>query len=261
MSPEAVHWFAEAGRLAFADRKRYLGDPDFVAVPQRELLEPGYLDARAKLMGAGRSLGVAPPGDLPQRDGLADDAAPEIPATSHLSIVDAQGNAVAMTTSVEDAFGSRTLVDGFLLNNQLTDFSFAPDDTGRPAANRVQAGKRPLSSMAPTMVFDRKGRLVAVLGSPGGPRIINYVAQTLAALLDWEMAPDAAVALPHFGSRNGPAELERGPFAERLGPALRALGDEVTTDEMTSGLNVIVRRGARWVGAVDPRREGLASGD
>lgn len=260
MSPEAVHRFADAGRLAFADRRRYLGDPDFVAVPQRELLAPAYLDARARLMRADRSLGVAPPGDLPQRNALADDTAPEIPATSHLSIVDARGNAVAMTTSVEDAFGSRTLVDGFLLNNQLTDFSFAPTDDGRVAANRVEAGKRPLSSMAPTMVFDRHGRLVAVLGSPGGPRIINYVAQTLVALFDWKLAPDAAVALPHFGSRNGPTELEQGEFAERVTPALRVLGDEVASDEMTSGLNVIVRRGARWIGATDPRREGAAAG-
>ncbi|HEX8963497.1 MAG TPA: gamma-glutamyltransferase [Rhodocyclaceae bacterium] len=260
MSADAVHWFAEAGRLTFADRKRYLGDPDFVSVPQRELLAPGYLDARARLMRADRSLGVAAPGALPQRDTLADDSAPEIPATAHLSIVDAQGNAVAMTTTVEDAFGSRTMVDGFLLNNELTDFSFAPDDSGRPAANRVEPGKRPLSSMAPTMVFDADGRLVAVLGSPGGQRIINYVAQALVALLDWKLPPEEAVALPHFGSRNGPTELERGRFAERLAPLLRARGEEVTEDDMTSGLNVIVRRGGRWIGAADPRREGAADG-
>ncbi|MGE5468157.1 MAG: gamma-glutamyltransferase [Ignavibacteria bacterium] len=261
MSAQAVHWFGEAGRLAFADRKRYLGDPDFFAVPQRELLAPDYLDGRAKLMRPEKSLGVAPPGHLPQRDALSDDRAPEIPATAHLSIVDAQGNAVAMTTSVEDAFGSRTLVDGFLLNNQLTDFSFSPSDDGRPAANRVQPGKRPLSSMAPTMVFDRHGRLVAVLGSPGGQRIINYVAQALVALLDWKMAPEAAVALPHFGSRNGPTELEQGEFADRIGPALQRLGEATASDEMTSGLEMIVRRGKAWVGAVDPRREGLAGGE
>ncbi|HEX8989811.1 MAG TPA: gamma-glutamyltransferase [Rhodocyclaceae bacterium] len=261
MSADAVHWFADAGRLAFADRKRYLGDPDFVPVPQRQLLSPAYLDRRAALMRAGRSLGIAPPGDLPGRDALGDDTAPEIPATTHLSIVDAQGNAVAMTSSVEDAFGSRTLVDGFLLNNQLTDFSFSQTDDGRPAANRVEAGKRPLSSMAPTMVFDRRGRLVAVLGSPGGPRIINYVAQTLVAVLDWKMPPEEAIALPHFGSRNGPTEVERGPFADRVRPALKTLGDEVTVDDMTSGLHVIVRRGGRWIGAADPRREGAAAGD
>jgi gamma-glutamyltranspeptidase/glutathione hydrolase len=256
-----MHWFAEAGRLAFADRKRYLGDADFVAVPQRELLAPGYLAMRAKLLSPVKSLGVAPPGDLAQRDAFADDTAPEIPATTHLSIVDAEGNAVALTSSVEDAFGSRTMVGGFLLNNQLTDFSFAPDEDGRPAANRVEARKRPLSSMAPTMVFDRQDRLVAVLGSPGGPRIINYVAQTLVALLDWKMAPDTVLALPHFGSRNGPTELESGAFADGMKPRLEALGHEVVTADMTSGLHVIVRRGARWLGAADPRREGLAAGE
>lgn len=261
LSPQAVHWFAEAGRLAFADRKRYLGDADFVAVPQRALLSSAYIDGRARLMRPDKSLGVAAPGQLPQRDAQADDSAPEIPATAHFSIVDARGNAVAMTTSVEDAFGSRTLVDGFLLNNQLTDFSFSPSDDGRPAANRVEPGKRPLSSMAPTMVFDRRGRLVAVLGSPGGQRIINYVAEALVALLDWKLAPEAAVALPHFGSRNGPTELEQGEFAERMKPALQALGEETKSDEMTSGLEIIVRRGDAWIGAVDPRREGLAAGE
>jgi gamma-glutamyltranspeptidase/glutathione hydrolase len=261
LSAESVHWFSEAGRLAFADRKRYLGDPDFVAVPKRELLSAAYLDARARLMRQGKSLGVAPPGDIPQRDALADDYAPEIPATTHLSIVDGDGNAVAMTSSVEDAFGSRTMVDGFLLNNQLTDFSFSPTDDARAVANRVQAGKRPLSSMAPTMVFDAKGRLVAVLGSPGGQRIINYVAQTLVALLDWKMAPDKAIALPHFGSRNGPTELEAGAFAETIKQPLQAFGAPVITDAMTSGLHVIVRRGDRWVGAADPRREGVAAGE
>lgn len=261
MSPEAVHWVAEAGRLAFADRKRYLGDADFVAVPQRELLAPGYLDARARLLRRDASVGVAPPGELAHREAFADDTAAEIPATTHVSVVDALGNAVAMTSSIEDAFGSRTMIGGFLLNNQLTDFSFAPDDAGRPAANRIEAGKRPLSSMAPTMVFDPRGDLVAVLGSPGGSRIINYVAQTLVALLDWNMAPDAALALPRFGSRNGPTELEAGVFADAMKPRLQALGHEVKTDDMTSGLHVIVRRDRRWVGAADPRREGVAAGE
>jgi gamma-glutamyltranspeptidase/glutathione hydrolase len=261
MSTLAVHWFAEAGRLAFADRKRYLGDPDFVAVPQQELLGKGYLDTRAKLMSSTRSLGIAVPGELPRRDAQADDAAAEIPATTHLSIVDAAGNAVALTSSIEDAFGSRKMAGGFLLNNQLTDFSFTPDDSARPAANRVEGGKRPLSSMAPTMVFDRHGRLVAVLGSPGGPRIIGYVAQTLVALFDWKMMPDAALALPHFGSRNGPTELESSSFAEAMKPQLEALGHTVTIGDMTSGAHIVVRRGKRWIGAADPRREGLAAGD
>lgn len=261
MSPQALHWFSEAGRLAYADRNRYLGDADFVTVPQRALLSPAYLDARAKLIVAGQSLGKAPPGELPSGRSQGDDTAPEQPATTHLSIVDGHGNAVALTSSIEDAFGSRKLVGGFLLNNQLTDFAFQPDDNGRPVANRVEPGKRPLSSMAPTMVFDRHGRLIAVVGSPGGPRIINYVAQTLVALLDWHMAPDAALALPHFGSRNGPTELESGVFADGMKPRLEALGHEVTTADMTSGLHLIVRDGKRWSGAADPRREGVAAGE
>ena len=261
MSPQALHWFSEAGRLAYADRNRYLGDADFVAVPQRVLLSPAYLDARAGLIVAGKSLGKAPPGELPAGRSQGDDTAPERPATTHLSVVDGRGDAVALTSSIEDAFGSRKMAGGFLLNNQLTDFAFQPFDAARPVANRVEPGKRPLSSMAPTMVFDRRGRLVAVLGSPGGPRIINYVAQTLVALLDWNLAPDAALALPHFGSRNGPTELESGVIANDMKPRLEALGHEVASVDMTSGLHLIVREGRRWTGAADPRREGVAAGD
>lgn len=260
MSAEAVHWFAEAGRLAYADRARYLGDPDFVAVPMAALLAPGYLDVRRQLLQVGKSLGKAPAGEpviLP----LGEDSALEKPATTHLSIVDAEGNAVAMTASIEDAFGSRKMAGGFLLNNQLTDFSFRPDADGRPVANRVEPGKRPLSSMAPTMVFDGDGRLLAVLGSPGGSRIINYVAQALVALLDWELPPADAVGLPHFGSRNGPTELERGAFAETMKPRLEAMGHGVVAGDMTSGLHVIMRRNGHWVGAADPRREGRAAAE
>jgi gamma-glutamyltranspeptidase/glutathione hydrolase len=261
LSTQAVHWFAEAGRLAFADRRRYLGDADYVSVPQRALLSPDYLDSRVRLLDPLRSLGTAPPGNLPGRTAVADDTAPELPATMHLSIVDGEGNAVALTSSIEDAFGSRRMVGGYLLNNELTDFSFAAQDEGHPAANRVEGGKRPLSSMSPTLVFDADGRLVAIVGSPGGPRIIGYVAKTLVALLDWRMAPDAALALPHFGSRNGPTELEGGEVAERLRPRLEALGHVLHIGDMTSGLNIIVRDGDRWLGAADPRREGDVGGE
>jgi gamma-glutamyltranspeptidase/glutathione hydrolase len=261
MSAQAVHAFSEAGSLAFADRRRYLGDPDFVAVPQTELLDPSYLRRRAGLISADHSLGKAAPGNLPGAALRGDDHAPELAATTHLSIVDADGNAVAMTSSVEAAFGSRTMVRGFLLNNQLTDFSFRPDDSGKPAANRVEPGKRPLSSMAPTMVFDGQGRLYAILGSPGGSQIINYVAQTLTALLDWRLAPDAAIALPHYGSRNGPLELERGTDIAALKPALEKLGHHVELSDMTSGTHILVRDASGWLGAADPRREGTARGD
>jgi gamma-glutamyltranspeptidase/glutathione hydrolase len=260
-SPEAVHLFAEAGRLAFADRRRYLGDPGFVAVPQQELLDEHYLDQRARLISSDKSLGSAQPGDLTLAHVLGDDTAPELPATTHISIVDAHGNAVALTSSIEDAFGSRTMLRGFLLNNQLTDFSFQPDEQGRPLANQVQGGKRPLSSMAPTLVFDAQGNLFAVLGSPGGAQIINYVAQALTALLDWHLTPEAALALPHYGSRNGPTELEADTAVTGLVPALQQLGHRVEMREMNSGTHLIVREGGGWRGAADPRREGSARGN
>ena len=257
----AVHLFAEAGRLVYADRARYLADPDFVAVPQRALLDPRYLDRRARLMDPRRSMGIADPGELPQRHSQADDDAPELPATTHLSIVDRAGNAVALTSSIESAFGSRIQVDGFLLNNQLTDFSLVAERDGKPVANRLQPGKRPLSSMAPTLVFDAGGRLQAVLGSPGGSRIINYVASTLATLRDGKHDPAAALALPHVGNRNGATEIESGRVPEELARELERRGHTVQRLDMTSGLHLIMRVGDRWIGAADPRREGAARGE
>jgi gamma-glutamyltranspeptidase/glutathione hydrolase len=260
LSADAIHWFAEAGRLVFADRSRYLGDPDFVAIPTG-LLSSAYLDQRATLIAAERSMVTAQPGE-PAKVGAGGAAhyvvgeAPELPATTHLSIIDAEGNAVALTSSVEDAFGSRILVDGYFLNNQLTDFSFRPD-----GANVVAPGKRPLSSMVPTLVFDPAGNLYAVLGSPGGPRIINYVAKTLVGLIDWQWSADRVLDAPHFGSRNGPTELERGRADPAWEPALSQRGHTVTQADMTSGVHLIVRQGRSWVGAADPRREGTAGGE
>ena len=242
-SAQAVHLFAEAGRLAYADRARYLGDPGFVPVPIARLLDPKYIDARAKLIGE-RSLRRAPAGDT------------EAAGTSHVSIVDAEGNALAMTTTIENSFGSRIMVRGFLLNNQLTDFDFVPG-----GANQIEGGKRPRSSMAPTLVFDRSGALQLVIGSPGGPFIINYVAKALVAYLDWRLDVQAAVDLPNFGSRNGPTELERGTSYESLAPALRARGHEVVLREMTSGLHAIERIPGGLRGGADSRREGVARGD
>jgi len=181
----------------------------------------------------------------------------ESPGTSHFSIVDADGNAVAMTTTIENPFGSRIMVRGFLLNNELTDFDFLAG-----GANQVEAGKRPRSSMAPTMVFDAANDLVLLLGSPGGPFIIGYVARALVARLDWRLELQAALDAPNFGSRNGPAEIERGTSYEKLLPALRARGHEVVLREMTSGLHAIERiPGGGWRGAADSRREGVAQGD
>lgn len=260
-SPDSVHRFAESGRLTFADRARHMADPAFFDVPVKALLAPAYLAARAQLIRAEASMGRATAGELSSKQSLGDDAAAELPATTHLSIVDSEGNAVSLTSSIEAVFGSRIMVHGFLLNNQLTDFSFRPEEGGKPVANRVEAGKRPLSSMAPTVIYDQAGRLAGVLGSPGGSQIINYVAKTVLALLAWNLTPGEAVALSHFGSRNGPTELERGTDAERLRPALEKLGHAVTIHDMTSGLSVIVRRGDEWVGAADPRREGMARGE
>jgi gamma-glutamyltranspeptidase/glutathione hydrolase len=256
----AAHLFAEAGRLAYADRDRYVADADFVAVPVAGMIAPDYLAARAASVRHTQSLGRAMPGVPAGAAAPAQAAAIELASTSHVSIVDAYGDAVAMTTTIEHAFGSRILVRGFLLNNQLTDFSFAPTAEGRAVANRVEPGKRPRSSMAPTLVFDRSGRLTHVVGSPGGSLIINYVAQALVAMLDWGLDVQQAVSLGHFGSRNGSTELERGTEAEALAHSLRVLGHEVQIMDMTSGLHAIERVPRGWRGAADPRREGKAQG-
>ena len=188
-------------------------------------------------------------------------ATPEFPSTSHLVVVDAAGNAVSMTTTIEDQFGSRLMTaGGFLLNNELTDFSFVPERDGKPVPNRVQPGKRPRSAMAPTIVYDRKGRVFLLLGSPGGSAIINYVAKTLLGVIDWQLDPQAAIALGNFGSRNGPIELEgHTPVADLAGP-LRAFGHAVVVGEHTSGVQAIMRTPGGWIGGADPRREGVVRG-
>jgi gamma-glutamyltranspeptidase/glutathione hydrolase len=241
-SAAAVHLFAEAGRLAYADRARYLGDPDFVSVPIRELLDGKYLDRRARLIGE-RSMRQAPPGDT------------EANGTSHFSIVDAEGNVVAMSSTIENPFGSRIMVRGFLLNNQLTDFDFVPG-----SANQVQPRKRPRSSMAPTLVFERDGTLHMALGSPGGPWIINYVAKTLVAALDWGRDIQAAIEVPNFGSRNGPTLLEQESSYELLAGSLRRRGHHVETVPLVSGVHGIERVPGGWRGGADPRREGAVLG-
>src|SRR6266849_6181798 len=261
-SVEAVHLFAEAGRLAYADRNLYIADPDFVPAPLAALLDSRYLDSRAKLIDRAHSMGRARagiPADVPATYGISEPL--ELPATTHISVVDAEGNAVAMTTSIEAAFGNRQMVRGFLLNNQLTDFSWTPEEGGKPVANRVEAKKRPRSSMAPTMVFDEKGRLYTVVGSPGGHSIINYVAQTLVNVLDWNMDIQQAIDSPHAGSRNGPTELEQGTRLERLAPELERMGHAVRIRPETSGLHGIGRTSEGWAGGADPRREGVALGE
>ncbi len=261
----AVHLMAEAGRLAYADRGAYMADPDFVAPPPG-LTDRRYLHERSQLIALDRSLGRGVPGTpsamAEKKVAWGADNALELPSTSHISVVDRYGNAVAMTTTIEDAFGSRLMTrGGFLLNNELTDFSFLPIDGGKPVANRVEAGKRPRSSMAPTIVYDARGRVHLVVGSPGGSAIINYVTKTLIGVLDWGLDPQAAIDLPNVGSRNGPTELEASTSAARLEAKLRAVGHDVRVAPQTSGLQAIARTSRGWVGGADPRREGTVRGD
>ncbi|NVZ70571.1 gamma-glutamyltransferase [Pseudomonas costantinii] len=264
---EAVHLIAEAGRLAFADRGLYVADADFVPVPVAGLVAPDYLAQRATLIGE-RSMGIAKPGTPAGiQVAYAPDRSPLRISTSQVVAVDDQGGAVSMTTTVEAAFGSHLMVQGFLLNNQMTDFSFIPEENGQPVANRVEPGKRPRSAMAPTLVFDRQsGELLATVGSPGGSQIIEYVSKSLVAMLDWKLDPQAAINLPNFGSRNGATELEQGLFSPALKQALKDKGHALSEIDMTSGIQAIVRtRDAQGKvllsGGADPRREGEAVGD
>jgi gamma-glutamyltranspeptidase/glutathione hydrolase len=259
----AVHLFSQAGRLAFADRDRWVADPAFGDVPVSGLLEPAYLDRRAELIRPARPLIPAPAGEPrgAPRDVHAEIDLRDLPATSHLSVVDARGNAVSLTASIESAFGNRAMVRGFFLNNELTDFSFVPERNGRPIANRVEPGKRPRSSMSPTIVFDRAGRVSLLIGSPGGNWIINYVARTLVATLDRGESVKQAMDAANYGSRNGPVELEAGTPIAALAPSLELLGDSVRVLSMTSGLAGIQRVPGGWLAAADPRREGVPRGE
>jgi gamma-glutamyltranspeptidase/glutathione hydrolase len=276
LNPRALHLIAEAEKLAYADRDFYIGDPDFARVPAT-LLDSGYLAERRASINAFAAMPRPQPGTPPgvTRQALGEDATRESAGTSHISIIDRDGNAVAMTTTVEAAFGSRVWAAGFLLNNQLTDFSIRPRDRdGRPAANAVASGKRPRSSMAPTIVFDEADRVKAVLGSPGGSRIILYVVKALVALIDWELDAQAAAALINFGSRGGAFEIEYEPpswqtltrswFATPViwhALRMKPFGHTIAPDVLTSGLHIIQVRDGRLEGGADPRREGVARGD
>lgn len=255
---EAMHYFTQASRLAFADRNRYIADTDFVEVPMAAMLHPDYLAKRAELIDE-QDMGKAQPGVFDQDRVAA--TSYEQPNTSHIAIVDALGNAVSMTTSIEMGFGSTVMANGYLLNNQLTDFSFAPELDGQQVANRVAPGKRPRSSMAPSMVFDDQGQLLHVLGSPGGTRIINYVAQTLVGLIDWQLDMQAAINLPKVTNLNGRTAIEKNTAAERLQPALDARGHQVDVVDLNSGIHgITVTPEGRLMGGADPRREGRAKG-
>jgi gamma-glutamyltranspeptidase / glutathione hydrolase len=272
-----LHQYTEASRLAFADRAQYLGDPDFVPAPDGKMggnwgsmLAPAYLKERAALIGA-QSMKTGKPGS-PGGAKLAFGMPAEQPeyGTSHISIIDGYGNALSMTTTIEDAFGARQMVNpsgvgagGFLLNNELTDFNFAPNDAqGMPTANRVQPGKRPRSSMSPTLVFDKAtGQVVMSGGSPGGALIIHYTAKTLYGVLNWGLNTQQAINLPNFGATGAPTLLEEKRFAPATVEALKALGHEVREQNMTSGLQAIERTPKGFFGGADPRREGVVMGD
>ncbi|QIL81068.1 gamma-glutamyltransferase family protein [Diaphorobacter sp. HDW4A] len=265
-----LYLYNEASRLAFADRNLYVADPDFVQPPGgswMSMIDPAYLASRAKLIGA-QSMKIAQPG-TPGGTKVSYASMPDQieHGTSHISVVDANGNSVAMTTTIEDQFGSRQMVKGFLLNNELTDFSFAPKDAnGQAIANRVQPGKRPRSSMAPTLVFDKAtGELLMSGGSPGGAVIIPYTSKLLYGIFNWGLTPQQAINLPNFGSLNGPTMLEENRFPSTTVEALRARGAEVREMNMTSGLQAITRANVHgkqmWLGGADPRREGVVMGD
>jgi len=265
-NPLAVHAIAEADRLAYADRGLYVADADFVPVDVAAMVSPNYLAERAALIGD-KSMGKAQPGTPPGvKVSFAPDRSPPRISTSQIVAVDNRGGALSMTTTIESYFGSHIMVRGFMLNNEMTDFSFTPTENGKPVANRVEPGKRPRSSMAPTLVFDRQsGKFVAALGSPGGSQIIEYVSKTLVGLLDWNMDVQQAVGMANFGSRNGPTEVERGLVTPQLVEALKQQGHQVAEIEMTSGTQAVMRKTVDgkqvWAGGADPRREGVALGD
>ena len=259
-SARAVHLMSQASRLAFADRERYLADSDFSPVPVAGLLDPAYLASRASLIQPYHNMETATAGQPEGAMVLSDAKAIEFENTSHLSVVDQYGNAVSMTTSIENVFGSGLMVNGYLLNNQLTDFSLQAVVEGKLVANRVQGNKRPRSSMAPMMVFDNDNNIKLLTGSPGGSRIINYVAQNLVAVLDWQMDLKQAVNLPRFTHRNDYLALEDGTPLAALAPALQAMGYQVKVQDLNSGIHAIEVTPAGLQGAADPRREGTAAG-
>ena len=259
-SVQATHLLAQAAKLAFADRERYLADPAFVSVPLAGMLAPEYLARRAALIDL-TAAGAAAEAGVPEgAPALVSAPSPELPNTSHFSIVDAQGNAVSMTSSIENVFGSGLMVGGFMLNNQLTDFSLSPVKNGHLVANRVEAGKRPRSSMAPMMVFDANNKLVLVIGSPGGSRIINYVAQSIVAVLDWQLDVQQALNLPRVTHRNDYLALEKGTALAAQQAILEDMGYKVQLQDLNSGLHAIMLTDGSLQGGADPRREGSVAG-
>ena len=259
--PQTLRLIGDASRLAFADRGRYMADSDFVAMPTKGLVSADYLSERAKLLTGSRALTDVLPGnpEYSHASLWADDVSLELPSTSHISIVDSYGNALSMTTTIENGFGSRLMTNGFLLNNELTDFSFSSHSDGVPIANRVEPGKRPRSSMSPTIVL-KGGLPTLVIGSPGGSRIIGYVAEAIVAHVDWGMNVQAAVSIPHAVNRFGTFDLEKNTSLEKMVEPMEALGYKVKLRALNSGLHAISIAKDGLAGGADPRREGIALG-
>lgn len=258
-SIDSLRILGDASRLAFADRDYYVADPSFVTVPSQALLKPEYLQQRAALLTQStQALTDVKAGDLGVTQ--ATGKAVELPSTSHIVVVDAQGNVLSMTTSIENAFGSTLMANGYLLNNQLTDFSFEPSKNGVAVANRVEAGKRPRSSMAPTIVL-KNGEPYLAVGSPGGSRIIGYVAKTLMAHIDWGMDIQQAISAPNVLNRFGSFELEQHSTASQLAPSLQQIGYKTDVRDLNSGVQGIVITKDGLIGGADPRREGKVMGD
>ncbi len=256
-SATAMHLFTQASRLAYADRAVYMADADFVDVPVAQLLNKSYLTKRATIINPLADMGKASAGQL----AMANKKAASLPVpeygTSHLSIIDDQGNAISMTTSVERGFGSHIVVGGFVLNSQLTDFSFVPERAGKKIANRVEASKRPRSSMSPTLIFSPDGSLFAAIGSPGGSRIIQYVTRTIIGLIDWKLPMQEAIELANITNRNGATDLEAGTRAETFANYFSGLGHIVKVRPLVSGLHGVRISPAGMDGGADKRREGL----
>jgi gamma-glutamyltranspeptidase/glutathione hydrolase len=257
-----VHLFTQASRLAFADRAMYLADPDVIHVPVAGLLDPAYLAQRSALIDPSKDMGMAMAGTPPQKHAqFAPQRTPQLPGTSHLSVVDDRGQVVAMTMTVEFVFGSEVMANGFFLNNELTDFSFEPVRDGKPVANAPAPGKRPMSAMSPTIVFTPDGKFAIATGSPGGPAIIDFVAQSLIDMIDGGMGAEAAAASPHPLNLNGRTVLEKGTALDALTPQLTQMGHMVVDADLESGLHIVKRVAGGYVGGADPRRDGVALGD
>ncbi|HEX3810940.1 MAG TPA: gamma-glutamyltransferase [Rhizomicrobium sp.] len=260
-----IHLISQASRLAYADRDEYLGDPDFVRMPLDGLLNATYLTSRAKLISLDRDMGTASFGTPPTKRAdlirYVPNRFPGLHGTSHFTIVDKNGEVVSMTTSIEFILGSELSAGGFMLNNELTDFSFEPERDGKPVANAVASGKRPLSSMTPVIVFDRSGAFAFALGSPGGKKIIPYVAEAVSAMIDGRLNIQQAAELPHHVNTNGPLELERDTPLIALTPQFQAMGYTVNASSETSGTYGIAHSAHGYEGGADPRRDGVAIGD